>query len=207
MLPAGQRCVAPYIYAAGITPLPERKMVDKTHRRTFNVMVGLQLGKPPIVRQVTGSVIPLLPEPKQYMTKKGEKAKSLTAGEFQDNILAMCREGAKTRSGIKMVVYDKDRTHSNAVEEKLEERGVRVIKLSPRSPDLTPLDAAFFGALRKKFGRYCMDHELTFPDQCSAFVRLIEQMSADNSILHMQRVWKEVAAGGGARWDEVRHQR
>jgi hypothetical protein len=74
---------------------------------------------------------------------------------------------------------------------------MQLIELPARSPDLDPLDYGVFGAVKREWQRRVSKAQLSWSDQCSLLIELLEQADASAAIkaLH-NRIQKCKSAAG-----------
>ena len=140
-LHAGQRRCRPHIHLAGITKKPVRRYTTTERRRSLKLAVALlpASGKV-VVKAVSGTTWSGYKSQQQYKTKSGKDACKLSAEEYAEFIGTVLRQANRAVGkypGQLILVHDRDPVHNTVeVRHLLQAKGVLLMTLPPRSPDL-----------------------------------------------------------------------
>lgn len=98
-----------------------------------------------------------------------------------------------------MLLHDRDTSHNNKlVTESAADMGLTLVTLPTHCPDLTPLDATFFGTVKEKWRDQCYRGQLTWSDRCALFLKLLKEEDVDAHLYDWKdRLDRCIAAGGG----------
>lgn len=129
----------------------------------------LQLGKIPVLIETLSSLPSSVQAAcKPYLTASGKPAVGLTANEFVAIVgryLQQCQEKPQ------YIVLDLDPTHVGATKDRLNELGLEVIYLPPRSHDLSPPDSHFFGVVKNTWRKLKWDQGVHEWEEATALFR------------------------------------
>jgi hypothetical protein len=155
-------------------------------RRSLKLAVVLKKGEKPIVVHLSGSRYKGCPDIKQYAKDKLTKAekaagkvvyyRDFNQKEYMDLIKATTDKWGA--SGITDWYHDGDPAHKpKAVTDLLAAHGVTDRKMSPRSPDLDPLDYAVFGLAKRKWRK--LRTHMSYDEACVEIVQFLSTMQVD----------------------------
>jgi hypothetical protein len=211
---ASARAAPPHLALAGLTPAVERSAERKRKRGQLKLAVFLRLGCPVVAVPVTHTAdVPWL-NPPAGSAADGKPSNSMKGAEYA-SVLRQClqrlrfpeRGGPSTRAcSPAVLLHDRDPAHTSLVcRAAAKEEGVLIKLLPSSSPDLTPLDASFFGAIATKWRRQCVQQRLTWHDRAKLFWDLLHSEDPEP---HLQR-WVQalkacVRTGGGHIEREIR---
>lgn len=207
---AGHRHSIPHLYIAGRSPRPAMRFDDDQEQRSFMVAVCVRLGR--------RNVVVHLPTPEEVVTRAKKKKGSvwvspqvtacspLTSKSYCRRVLMELVKagqqviGARRHSPRRPVklVHDKDSVHTSKETRAFAARhNMELIELPARSPDLDPLDYGVFGAVKREWQRRVSKEQLSWSDQCSLLIELLEQADASAAIKALlSRIQKCKSAAG-----------
>lgn len=163
---------------------------NRSHRGSLHVAVFLRMGCQPVVLPLSGTKDAGVEPSKDYspLTKLGME-------EYKDNVEPafaelgnLHGEGVRTRGQARVLLHDRDPSHKGWVPKQwAEQKGIKVVLLPEASPDLTPLDASFFGSVHTRWRKECLEKKLGWPDRALLFKQLLEETDPDRHIQHWLR--------------------
>lgn len=114
--------------------------------------------------------------------------------EYRDTVVyALDKLGCMAHGKLKkkgqgfVLLHDRDPSHKGGVfKQKAQELGLKVVLLPASSPDLTPMDATFFGSVVTAWRRQCLEKKLGWPARVKLFMKLLHKEKAEPHIQH----WK-----------------
>jgi hypothetical protein len=112
------------------------------------------------------------------------------------------RKGGLRSSRPLVLVQDKDPAHiahsTAAFCAKLAPRPLHLITLPTTSPDLTPMDAGFFGTVKGRWNRMAQKNKLPWAERCRLALKLLEEEDPEKYIREMPLRWQacEEVRGG-----------
>jgi len=202
-------------------PLPQRKWNDHPSNNKVVAIVFIHLGKPPFVKLLTGTVIPLdgklssrMDMPATYRTVHGNKcAVRITYEEYVACVReavehffptggphAGTRAAERRRQALSKLTLVHDRLLSHGllpIPLGPNEPSLHTIRLPPRSCDLDPLDYGVFGTAKRATRKQFYEHR-NWDDESNFFVTKLQTMNTDKIINQFpERVNKCIAAKGG----------
>lgn len=163
-------------------------------RRTVKLVVAIQIGYGTVVVPVSSSRYDGFVKSNQYFTVERKPATGLTGAEYvdivQNHLFGSSSRGTlpgvTTRSGRTILVHDRDPSHTAdlfrgyAATHRLD-----VELMPPRSPDLSPLDSGFFGAVKTKWEREVKAQRLGWTQGVLRFIELLKQQDPAPFINHI----------------------
>ena len=150
---------------------------------------------------MTGTTCPTLMPTKQYNTKKGDTATSMTSAEYVDVLEGIFRTTSGMRRLPKPAIFfhDRDPSHlPDEVAQVIRDHGMQPELLPPRSPDLDPLDYAVFGHSKRWWRRNFPPVGSSWDVRCAAFVKHLEGLDPSVQVAHyVSRLHRVVDEEGG----------
>ena len=179
---------------AGKTPKPERPCTSgRSSRVTLHVAVFIRLGRRPVVLPISGTHDAGVQPSRAY-----PPLVQLGMEEYKDKVvralttLGCMQDGALLSRGHKFVLlHDRDPSHQGSVfKQWQEEVGLKVVVLPPSCPDLTPMDATFFGSVMMQWRRGYIQNKLGWLDKVQLFMELLQKTLPGLHIEHWQAAVK-----------------
>lgn len=177
-------------------------------RRKLNVIVYVRLGYLPVVITLTGSKyegMEPLPEyyyPSTIEGQPGLQYKALSAIEYQataDEAIPKLttrdskREGLRGRGPL-WLLQDEGRPHTalstTVWAAAYQARPLHLITLPTHSPDLTPMDANFFGTVKAQWNRERKAERLSWAESCNRALKILRNTDPAKYIKEMPLRWK-----------------
>lgn len=94
---------------------------------------------------------------------------------------------AGTRACPLVLLHDRDPAHKGGVFKRwAEKKGLKVVLLPPSCPDLTPMDASFFGTVSRRWQVQCIRQGLPWPQRALLFKQLLEEEPPGDHLRHWQ---------------------
>jgi len=122
------------------------------------------------------------------LTRLGAKEYSDTTKSALEKISGGSRGGPGTRSRPLVLLHDRDPSHkAKLFRGWAADKGLQLVLLPPHCPDLTPLDATFFGSVMLAWHKQCIEGKLAWSERVALFVRLLKQQSCEAHIKHWKR--------------------
>lgn len=139
---------------------------DEAH---LKCCVFLQLGQIPVLIDTLSSLDSSEEPPVgPFLTAAGKPAAGLTSSEF---VSAVGRYLQQCSVRPEYIVLDRDPTHGGLVDEALKNMGLTVLRLPPRSHDLSPPDSHFFGVVKNNWRKLKWDRDVRDWDEVKALFR------------------------------------
>jgi hypothetical protein len=129
-------------------------------------------------------------DPDKYK-KHGKAPAGLTAKEMRDSVKEFLehvaserrKPGGASRPLPRVLIVDRDPSHSQLLQTLCEENNIILLRLPPRSYDLSPLDTNYFGQLKNKQHEWVSSHRgATAAEAFLHFKELLHKLSADADI-------------------------
>lgn len=111
------------------------------------------------------------------------------------------REGLRTSRTL-WLLQDEGRPHTAlstaTFARNFQSRGLQLVTLPTHSPDLTPMDAGFFGTVKREWFRRVKRDRLDWDQSCLLALKLLRETNPDNYITEMPLRWQacEEVRGG-----------
>jgi hypothetical protein len=190
---------------SGVSQPQPRFHVDSRSRRALNVIVFINLEGGVFIKELTGTSYKGMRKLKKYSlfkNKKEQQAKRLTGSEYVDCVRAAWRhfnrqKGFQRVSAQAKLVQDGAKVHTSIVTQKgLQQLGLPTLLISPRSPDLDPLDYSVFGAAKTRLASD-LPLSATWEQRVARFKEILQAAPVDKAIRQMSlRASACIAAGG-----------
>lgn len=179
------------------------------------MIVFVRLGYWPVVIILTGSNYEGMEPVAEYTytsTGKGHPVlqyKSMSAIEYQaagDTAIPQLTTRDSNREGLRgsgplWLLQDEGRPHTAfsttvwAAEYKA--RPLHLITLPTHSPDLTPMDAGFFGTVKTQWNRECKAERLSWAESCNRALKILRTTNPAKYIKEMPLRWNACQDVGG----------
>lgn len=152
-----------------------------------------------VVRPLSGTTWSKFKPAKQYVTKQRKAAASLTSAEYVDFLISVVGQISRSTKKAMIIVHDRDPTHlSSDVVQLVVGKGLKLMVLPPRSPDLNPLDYAVFSNSKAWLERNRPGERWDWDSRCTAFVQHIQKINPAAQVAgYVKRLEAVVAASGG----------
>ena len=152
-----------------------------------------------VVRTLSGTTWSGHMPTRQYLTRKGKAATALSAEEYMDLLGSIFKQVTRTatrKAGHLIFVHDRDPAHRTPEAERLiEDRGMLLKMLPPRSPDLMPLDYAVFPNSKRWLEK---NKPADWDERCEKMVQHLKQLKPRVLVRgYTNRLKKVVEAKGG----------
>jgi hypothetical protein len=202
------RLALPHLAIAGVTPKDERTADHTKNSGRLKVAVLLRMGCKPVVLPVTGTKNATVSPEGKWMKPNGERYDALGATEYEWVIKRAIKRlqpphagvsGNTRASAVKVLLHDRDSSHTNSlVKESAAEMGLTIVTMPTHCPDLTPLDATFFGTVKREWRLGCYRKHLPWSERCDLFLKLLEEQDVDAHLNGwVKRLDACIAADGG----------
>ena len=178
----GNRTSPPHIYIPSLMPREQRVTVGSGQRRTAKLVVAIRLGYDTVVVPCSTSKYDGFVPPKVYLDDAGKPHKGMCGAEYRDIVASHIFSGAtrgvqpgvETRSSRAVLVHDGDPTHRcKLFKDYAAAHQLGVEAMPPRSPDLSPLDSGFFGAVRNRWERQVKAQQLGWTQAVLRFIEVL----------------------------------
>ena len=170
----------------GSTPRPAQRFVPSQQSRSIKLCVFVRIGHPTIVVDLRYSGFATADSPVMVGTGSGEYGWS---GQRYADIVAYYLLGervdraARRLPGGLTLVHDRDPAHtSTAFKAYASSKGITVVTLPAKAPDLDPLDYGVFGNVKREWERQVWQQRLNWDQQCQLAIRLLQRFDASATI-------------------------
>lgn len=154
----------------------------------------------PVVLPISGTRKAGVEPSKEYpgLTKLG-------AEEYKDKVDAAVQQlsargssARRTRSQVLVLLHDREPSHTaTLVKQWAEQKVLKLVLLPASCPDLTPMDATFFGSVTSAWQRRCLQEQTPWPQRATLFMELLQQTSPEPHIQHWRRALDACVAEHG----------
>ena len=197
---AGQRRARPHMSIRGVTEKPQVPYSAKPDARKLRLSVALlpSINKV-LVQPFSGTTYAKYRAKKEYHTKKGAKAESLTSEEYVDilaRIKRVLRRSHRNKKRHAYLIHDRDPAHlTEEAAQEVEGTGIQLMTLPPRSPDLDPLNYAVFAHSKTWLKRQNLPD---WDNRCEIYIEHLKHLDpVTQTAGYRARLKKVIAAKGG----------
>lgn len=151
--------------------------------------VFLRLGYKPVVLPLTGTKDAGVQVSGNWApcSKLGMKEYTARVEEALQKLSSLGGPAAGIRDCPLVLLHDRDPAHTGSVFlQWAEQEGLKVVLLPPSCPDLTPMDASFFGTVNRRWLLECHQKGVPWPQKALLFKKLLEEGDPDDHIRHWQ---------------------
>lgn len=151
--------------------------MDAKHRRNLKIQVAIMHGLGSVAMQLTGSSYQGCPDIPIYTHKRGKQDVqyvSFSASEYTTNLEGAMElyKGRKRTVGILGIVQDRASQHTAKLTAAWSKRkDFPLITLSPRSPDLDPLDYGIFANFKRQLFKDRREYNWQWDQMCAEAMR------------------------------------
>lgn len=219
--------ITPHLQLGSVRP-PQRPHLRSGSKNKVCAIVFIHLNKPPFVKLLTGTKVPVngklkdeLPTAKYQTKKRGSDALRMTHEEYVDCVRdavehfypkqASCSGGSTMdlrstkarhdRLKKLLLVHDRLLPHgTSAIHLGGGDPDLTTSRLPPRSPDLDPLDYGTFGP-GKRATRARFSSHLDWDSESHYFVQTLRNMRTDNVIKEFPHRLKDCLAASGGHFE------
>lgn len=150
----------------------------------------LRLGHEPVVLPISGTHKAGMVPAQSYrpLTRLGAKEYIDTTKSALVELSGGSRAGPRTRGRPLVLLHDREPSHKAKLFcDWAAAEGLQVVLLPAHCPDLTPLDATFFGTVMVRWRKRCIEANLAWNERAALFVRLLKEQSCEAHIMHWRR--------------------
>jgi hypothetical protein len=120
-------------------------------------------------------------------SKMGMNEYTARVGEALAKLTTLDGPAAGTRDCPLVLLHDRDPAHTGGDFLRwAQQEDLKVVLLPPSCPDLTPIDASFFGTVTQRWQKERIEKNLPWPERALRFKQLLEGEEPDNHIRHWQ---------------------
>lgn len=170
--------------------MPQRPCTSSSKDRgSLKVAVFLRLGYPAVALPLTGTKDAGVEVSGDYPahSKLGMEEYKDRVQEALAKLTTLDGPAAGTRDCNLVLLHDRDLAHTGSVfTDYAEQRGLKVVLLPPSCPDLTPMDATFFGSVSRRWALQTYEKGLGWPGKAQHFKKLLEEEVPEDHIKHWQ---------------------
>lgn len=197
--PAAKSSVKPHLAIAGVTKKKQRPDKDKKSEKVAKWCVMIRMHQQTLVKPTTQSTYATCSANKTYLDKHAAPHSSLCGEEYTDIIRELLEEHGVheeeqmiTRSATDVcLLHDRDPSHQSAVFREFANKSrITVRQLPPGSPDLSPLDAGFFGTVKKRHADQVAREHMGWDKSCKQMEELLSKEPADPYIQELPLRWQ-----------------
>lgn len=170
----------------GFSPRPAQHFVPSQQSKSIKLCAFVKFGHQPKVVDLRYSGLATADSPIVEGSGSGEYGWS--SQRYADIVayhLLGDRVGRRARrpaGGLKLV-HDRDPAHTgNAFKSFANSRGMTVVTLPAKAPDLDPLDYGVFGTVKREWEKQVWQGHLGWFDQCQLAIQLLEGFDASAAI-------------------------
>lgn len=182
-----------HLHIAGKTKQPETLFtVSPSNRKKLYVCMGMMYGLGSALVELTGTKYAGCAERKTYTTVTGDKeCDSLGAYEYIDAVASLLNHFYRKAPSLRKnpnfaIMHDNAKPHiANLVTKHFEKRGIKVVIIPTRSPDMDPWDYGVFGSFKQVLFRDARKRKMSWDDLCQEAVRRLQTLNSaklDNAI-------------------------
>lgn len=185
----------------GSTPRHAQPFVDKKDRKSMKLSVFVKVGQPTVVVDLRYSGDNTADSPLVVGSGSGDFGwNSQRYVEIVAYHLLGERPSMRPRripGGVKLV-HDRDPVHIGSVfTTYATSKGITVLTLPAKSPDLDPLDYGVFGTAKRQWERQVWQQRLSWDQQCVLAIQLLSEFDASASIAALPHRMQQCIAAHG----------